>query len=116
MRVVEGAAMPDSLQRGDDVGVEPVERCLAQARRHVAEADDVERNGCQQFQRRRGRDRLSQRAGLAAIARHDLAQALGAVGLDGEPHFERAEAARHLGAVFAEPRIAARERAPSGAR
>ena len=94
------------LQLGDDGGVERAELALIE-RRAIAEADDVERHRRQQLEVLVGGDRAAQELRLAAVALDHLGEPLDAVGLQGEPDLEGAEAARELGPVVAEPGIAA---------
>ena len=90
--------MPDFMQIGDDLRIQPIGLGGA-----VAEADDIELGRGQQFQLGPCRDLLLETAGQRAASRHGRPQRLGAMDLEGEPGLEGTESAREIGAEIAGP-------------
>lgn len=62
--------------------------------------------GARQLEIAARRDHAPQPLRLFAVARDHPGERIEAVRLQGEPHLERAESARQLGSILAEPRLA----------
>src|SRR5436305_277210 len=84
--------LPGFLNVDDDLAIDPVGVIGA-----IAEADDIELDRRHQLQPRFGQDPRFQISGQRAGARDDGAELFGAVGFQGEPGLQRAEAARQVG-------------------
>ena len=99
------------LQVADDVHVQPVELRRREAGSAEPETDDVEGDRRHQLEAVSLGDLRGQVAGLVAVALDRRPQPPRAVLFEREPHLERAEAARQLRPIVAEPGIAAGEAA-----
>ena len=99
----EGATLPPSCSRISNSWFSALSCACAPPRAAIAEADDVQALRRHELELGRGAHQLSQALGLGDVLVDEPAILVEPVLLERQPDLQRAEAARELHAVFAEP-------------
>src|SRR5688572_2792956 len=108
---IGGHRDPALVELHEELAVERIEAVPVRHLPDVAEADDVERHRGEQLEIRGLPHQALEVARLVDVLADQPGVPVDPVLLEGHPHLERAEPARELDAVFAEPELAARRAA-----